>query len=72
MQPLYKSTYPLDNRCYEQYALTEDILMEHAAMGMANYIKQNFQQNSSVLIVCGLGNNGADGFVLDNCKVFMR
>ena len=33
-------------------------------MGMANYIKQNFQQNSSVLIVCGLGNNGADGFVL--------
>jgi len=64
MQPLYKSCYPLDNRCYEEYNLTEDILMEHASMGMANYIKQNFKQNSSVLIVCGVGNNGADGIVL--------
>jgi len=64
MQPLYKSCYPLDNRCYEDYALTEDILMEHASMGMANYIKANFTQDSSVLIVCGVGNNGADGLVL--------
>ena len=64
MQPLYKSCYPLDNRCYEEYNLTEDILMEHAAMGMANYIKQNFKEQSSVLIVCGVGNNGADGIVL--------
>ena len=64
MQPLYKSTYPLDHRCYEDYALTEDILMEHASMGMANYIKTNFKEKSSVLIVCGVGNNGADGLVL--------
>jgi hydroxyethylthiazole kinase-like uncharacterized protein yjeF len=64
MQPLYKSTYPLDNRCYEEYNLTEDILMEHAAQGMANYIKANFKEQSSVLIVCGVGNNGADGIVL--------
>ena len=78
MQPLYKFTYPLDNRCYEQYALTEDILMEHASMGMANYIKQNFKENSSVLIVCGVGNNGADGLVLArqlqstyNVKIFL-
>ena len=64
MQPLYKSCYPLDHRCYEEYALTEDILMEHASMGMAEYIKANFKENSSVLIVCGVGNNGADGIVL--------
>ncbi|CAA6810867.1 MAG: NAD(P)HX epimerase / NAD(P)HX dehydratase [uncultured Sulfurovum sp.] len=64
MQPLYKSCYPLDNRCYEEYNLTEEILMEHASMGMANYIKQNFKEQSSVLIVCGVGNNGADGLVL--------
>jgi hydroxyethylthiazole kinase-like uncharacterized protein yjeF len=31
---------------------------------MANYIKANFPQDSSVLIVCGVGNNGADGIVL--------
>lgn len=64
MQKLYKSCYPLDNRCYEEYNLPEDILMEHAAMGMVNYIKANFKENSSVLIVCGVGNNGADGVVL--------
>jgi len=64
MQPLYKSTYPLDHRCYEEYNLTEDILMEHASLGMANYIKANFKEQSSVLIVCGVGNNGADGLVL--------
>jgi hydroxyethylthiazole kinase-like uncharacterized protein yjeF len=38
--------------------------MEHAAQGMANYIKANFKEQSSVLIVCGVGNNGADGIVL--------
>ncbi|RUM72699.1 MAG: bifunctional ADP-dependent NAD(P)H-hydrate dehydratase/NAD(P)H-hydrate epimerase [Sulfurovum sp.] len=64
MQPFYKSTYPLDHRCYEKYGLTEDILMEHAAIGMANYIRQNFAKGSSVLIVSGTGNNGADGIVL--------
>jgi len=64
MQPLYKSTYPLDKRCYEEYNLTEDVLMEHAANGMAKYIKENFKEQSSVLIVCGVGNNGADGLVL--------
>jgi len=64
MQPLYKSCYPLDHRCYEEYALTEDILMEHASQGMADYIKTHFKPQSSVLIVVGVGNNGADGIVL--------
>ncbi|MCH9741192.1 MAG: NAD(P)H-hydrate dehydratase [Epsilonproteobacteria bacterium] len=64
MQKLFKSCYELDSRCYEEYNLTEDILMEHAANGMADYIKANFKEQSSVLIVCGVGNNGADGIVL--------
>ena len=64
MQPLYKTCYTLDQRCYEEYNLTEDILMEHASMGMANYIRKNFKEQSSILIVCGVGNNGADGIVL--------
>ena len=64
VQPLFKSCYPLDQRCYEAYNLTEDVLMEHAANGMANYIRANFEAQSSVLVVCGFGNNGADGLVL--------
>ena len=64
MQPLYKSCYHLDQRCYEEYGLTEDILMEHAARGMAEYIESKFIKGASVLIVAGMGNNGADGIVL--------
>ncbi|HHS92140.1 MAG TPA: NAD(P)H-hydrate dehydratase, partial [Campylobacterales bacterium] len=51
-------------RCYDDYNLTEDILMEHAANGMAEYIKTHFQKQCTVLIVCGFGNNGADGIAL--------
>ncbi len=64
MQPLYKTCYELDYRCYNEYNLTEDILMEHASQGMADYIKSKFPKNSSILIVAGVGNNGADGIVL--------
>jgi len=64
MQKVFKSCYDLDRRCYEKYGLTEDILMEHAARGMAEYIKAHFDAESSVLIISGVGNNGADGIVL--------
>ncbi len=64
MQKVFKSCYELDQRCYERYGLTEDILMEHAARGMATYIQEHFEKNASILIVSGVGNNGADGMVL--------
>ena len=69
----------MDRRCYDEYGLTEDILMEHAASGMANYINTNLPDRHSILIVCGSGNNGADGlalarlmkFNLSSVKVYM-
>jgi ADP-dependent NAD(P)H-hydrate dehydratase / NAD(P)H-hydrate epimerase len=64
MQKVFEDCYALDKKCYEEYGLTEDILMEHAAFGMANYIRAKFKLGSSVLIVAGKGNNGADGIVL--------
>ena len=64
MQKVFKNCYALDKRCYEAYGLSEDILMEHAAAGMANYIRKHFPQGTSVLIVVGKGNNGADGIAL--------
>ncbi len=64
MQKVFENCYGLDKRCYEAYGLTEEILMEHAAAGMAEHIRQNFQKYSTVLIVSGTGNNGADGTVL--------
>jgi hydroxyethylthiazole kinase-like uncharacterized protein yjeF len=64
MQKVFDNCFDLDKRCYEQYSLSEDILMEHAASGMANYIRENFIPHSYILIVAGMGNNGADGIAL--------
>jgi len=33
MQKIFDNCYALDRRCYDKFDLTEDILMEHAAMG---------------------------------------
>ncbi len=64
MQKIFDEVNSLDKRCYEEYFLNEDILMEHAASSMCSYIEDIFEENKSVLIVCGSGNNGADGLVL--------
>lgn len=64
MQKVFDEVNSLDKKCYEKYALSEDILMEHAAISMLNYCEQNFKKDSKILIVCGVGNNGADGIAL--------
>ncbi len=64
MQKIFYEVNSLDKRCYEEFALTEDILMEHASLSMANYIEKNFEKQQSILIVSGTGNNGADGIAL--------
>ncbi len=64
MQKVFKDCYELDKRCYEEYGLTEEILMEHAARGMATYIEQNFPIGTSVLVAAGAGNNGGDGIAM--------
>ncbi len=64
MQNLYKEVASLDKRCYEQFQLSEDILMEHAADGMADYIRTHYDDTHKIIIVCGAGNNGADGIAL--------
>ncbi|MBA1438101.1 MAG: NAD(P)H-hydrate dehydratase [Epsilonproteobacteria bacterium] len=64
MQNIFDEVGSLDRRCYEEFSLSEDLLMEHAADGMADLIKTNLVGCSKVLIVCGSGNNGADGLAL--------
>ena len=64
MQKLFDEVNSLDKRCYEEFFLNEDILMEHAANGIKEYIEDIFEENKSVLIICGSGNNGADGLAL--------
>lgn len=64
MQKVFDEVNTLDTKCYEKYLLSEDILMEHAATSMMNFIVQKFEKNSKILIVSGSGNNGADGIAL--------
>lgn len=64
MKYVFESVVKFDQKCYDKFLLSEDILMEHAANEMASYIKANFENNKKILIVCGSGNNGADGIAL--------
>ncbi len=61
MKPLFYEVATLDRKCYDRYDLSEDLLMEHAAMALREAIPEGTR---SILIVSGPGNNGADGIAL--------
>ncbi|MFA6684775.1 MAG: NAD(P)H-hydrate epimerase, partial [Arcobacteraceae bacterium] len=63
MKKVYKSVESLDKRCYEKYGLNEDLLQEHASIAISEHIKI-LPNVKNILIVCGSGNNGADGMAL--------
>ncbi len=46
----------------EFFGVPPENLMEAAGKGVADYIENHFD-SSSIMIFCGLGNNGGDGFV---------
>ncbi|MFA6988763.1 MAG: NAD(P)H-hydrate epimerase, partial [Candidatus Gastranaerophilaceae bacterium] len=57
----------VDKKCAEEYNINEIILMENAGRAVykeiINYIEQYDINNPKVVIICGKGNNGGDGFV---------
>ncbi len=61
MKKVFKEVGSLDKRCYEKFFLSEDILMEHAADSLGYLIKNLLEKEKKVFILCGPGNNGADG-----------
>ncbi len=61
MKRVFLEVDSLDKRCYEEFLLSEDILMEHAADALAEEIRKKIPCGSSVFFLCGSGNNGADG-----------
>ena len=64
MQNIYYQVNDLDQNCYKNLHLSEDVLMENAAIALKNFISKKFKPQSSVLIIAGPGNNGADGIAL--------
>ncbi|MGI0406159.1 NAD(P)H-hydrate dehydratase [Helicobacter himalayensis] len=64
MQNVYESVSALDRRVCEKFELSAQILVENAANAMLELIKQKAHKKSVVTIICGSGDNGADGYAL--------
>ncbi|MFP6314644.1 NAD(P)H-hydrate dehydratase [Helicobacter pylori] len=64
MLSVYEKVDALDKRAIEELFLSEDILMENAAMALERAVLQNASLDAKVIILCGSGDNGGDGYAL--------
>src|SRR5262245_27377224 len=54
----------LDRRAIDDYGVPCVVLMENAGRGAAELLVRLNPERQRVLILCGPGNNGGDGFVI--------
>ncbi len=56
----------IDERAQDEYGVSQELLMEHAGRSVAETLLSDSSdiKNENILIFCGKGNNGGDGFVL--------
>lgn len=54
----------VDRRAIEELGIPGLVLMENAAIGVADALAERYPQATSVAIFCGPGNNGGDGLAL--------
>ncbi len=64
MLSVYEKVNALDKKAFEEWLLSEDILMENAAMALERAVLQNASLGAKVIILCGSGDNGGDGYAL--------
>ncbi|MGL2812622.1 NAD(P)H-hydrate dehydratase [Helicobacter pylori] len=64
MLSVYEKGNALDKRALEEWLLSEDVLMENAAMALERAVLQNASLGTKVIILCGSGDNGGDGYAL--------
>lgn len=70
MQNLYKDTRKLDASCRASYGISDEIMMENAAFALEEIVRNPCTASKGravpqkILIMCGSGNNGADGYTL--------
>ena len=61
----------LERCAIDSYNIPGVLLMEHAGYAVAETIMKNYPKTTTVLVVCGRGNNGGDGFVVSR-KLLME
>ena len=59
-----KEMKQLDENTIHNYGIMSEVLMERAALGVVELIEKNPWQDKNILVVCGSGNNGGDGFAV--------
>ena len=59
-----KEMQGMDASAIYDYGIPSIVLMEHAAMALCDYFLKNIKKEKHILILCGPGNNGGDGFAL--------
>ncbi len=64
MLAVYKSLKKQDEAASSKYGISEELLMENAARGVVEFLKENGLFGKKTLIVTGGGNNGGDGLAL--------
>ena len=64
MKKIFSNPDKIEKDAKQRFSIPDFLMMEHAAMGMADYIINNYKSVSSILVLAGKGNNGADGYAL--------
>ncbi|MCB9493838.1 MAG: NAD(P)H-hydrate dehydratase [Desulfobacteraceae bacterium] len=64
---VYSSVMPeIDHKTIFEFGLSGEVLMENAGRGCVRVLTENINhlREKKILVVCGPGNNGGDGFVI--------
>lgn len=69
MKSVFNNSAELEAKVKTEFNVPQFVMMENAAIGMKNLIVEKFSKTDEasslpVIIVCGKGNNGADGYAL--------
>lgn len=69
MKSVFNNSAELETKVKTEFNVPQFVMMENAALGMKNLIVEKFSKTDEasslpVIIVCGKGNNGADGYAL--------
>src|SRR5688572_33111834 len=54
----------VDRRTTERFGVPSIVLMENAALAVVDAIASHYPDSDRVALICGLGQNGGDGFAV--------